>query len=326
MSNTTLVAHLFAECDETSTDTLCDSSMGYLLTHLFISFVISGFLMLITFGIRIPGGIFIPSMIVGATMGRMMGILLQHIASDYPFLFSNACEKGSCIIPGVYALIGAAATLSGVTRMTVSLTIIMFEVTGALSYVLPLMMSIMVAKWVGDAFGKDSVYDKIIQEQGYPYMDHKRTLIPVAATAENLMTDDSTLVYESIYDIEELQEQMIRLQQAYPANDGGFPIVTCSGVLMGYIAQTDLQHAILQLQEQGVDKVCFNMDHQDVKDLWHWVDKAPIACSVSTSAEMVLELFLKLGIRTVLVVQGGQLKGVIHKKRMLLFMRKALSP
>ena len=65
--------------------------------------------------------------------------------------------------------VGAAATLSGVTRMTISMIIIMFELTGSLSYVVPLMVSIMVAKWVADAFAKNSIYDMLISQMGYPY-------------------------------------------------------------------------------------------------------------------------------------------------------------
>ncbi len=61
-----------------------------------------------------------------------------------------------CIIPGLYAMIGAAACLSGVTRMTVSLVVIMFELTGAMTYSLPIMMAVMIGKFVGDAFSPDA--------------------------------------------------------------------------------------------------------------------------------------------------------------------------
>lgn len=67
------------------------------------------------------------------------------------WMFSSCAPEVPCITPGTYALVGAASTLgiyfslifyflsltifvAGVTRMTVSLTVIMFELTGALSY------------------------------------------------------------------------------------------------------------------------------------------------------------------------------------------------
>ena len=49
---------------------------------------------------------------------------------------------GKCITPGTYALLGAAAALSGIMHITVSVVVIMFELTGALTYILPTMVSI----------------------------------------------------------------------------------------------------------------------------------------------------------------------------------------
>ena len=52
----------------------------------------------------------------------------------------------SCIMPGLYSMVGAAAALGGVTRMTVSLVVIMFEVTGGLQYIVPFMVATMASK------------------------------------------------------------------------------------------------------------------------------------------------------------------------------------
>jgi chloride channel 3/4/5 len=116
---------------------------------------------LITFGIRVPAGIFVPSLAVGACLGRALGIVMQAIQEANPssFLFGTCPPSTVCITPGTYALVGAASVLAGVTRMTVSLVVIVFELTGALTYVLPIMVAVMVAKWVGDAFGKESIYE-----------------------------------------------------------------------------------------------------------------------------------------------------------------------
>lgn len=63
------------------------------------------------------------------------------------------------ISPGIFAIVGAAAFLAGVSRMTISLCVIIFELTGELEYVLPHMITILVAKWTADALRKESVYD-----------------------------------------------------------------------------------------------------------------------------------------------------------------------
>ena len=40
----------------------------------------------------------------------------------------------------------------------VSLVVIMFELTGGLNYIIPIMVAVMISKWVGDAFVKDGMY------------------------------------------------------------------------------------------------------------------------------------------------------------------------
>ena len=78
-----------------------------------------------------------------------------------------------CVNPGLYAMVGAAATLSGVTRMTVSLVVIMYELTGGLLYIVPLMVATMTAKWVADGFGHEGIYDAHIKLNNYPFLDGK---------------------------------------------------------------------------------------------------------------------------------------------------------
>jgi chloride channel 3/4/5 len=82
----------------------------------------------VTFGMKIPAGIFIPTMVVGALFGRLWGLVVQYFFVKFPDNIFNSCPPGEsplkCIVPGTYAMVGAAAALAGVTRMTVSLAVI----------------------------------------------------------------------------------------------------------------------------------------------------------------------------------------------------------
>lgn len=72
---------------------------------------------------------------VGAILGRLMGIIVEQIVvarltPSSPF-YKRLCKPGHpCIDAGLYAVVGAAACLGGVTRATVSLVVIMIELIG----------------------------------------------------------------------------------------------------------------------------------------------------------------------------------------------------
>ena len=61
----------------------------------------------------------------------------------------------------------------GVTKMTVSLVVVVFELTGGLQYIVPLMIATMFSKWVCDAFGNEGIYDGHIRLNGYPFLESK---------------------------------------------------------------------------------------------------------------------------------------------------------
>lgn len=104
-----------------------------------------------------------PSMVVGGLGGRIIGHLVQWTVLRFPTspVFGNCAAHvtgRSCITPGVYALIAAGSTMCGVTRLSVTLAIILFELTGSLDYVLPFSLAILVAKWTADLIEPLSIY------------------------------------------------------------------------------------------------------------------------------------------------------------------------
>lgn len=90
------------------------------------------------FGLGVPAGLFVPSLLSGAVIGRFVGELLQHVAS-----------QAGPAHPGIYALVGACAMLAGVGRITISLAMILTEATGTGIFGLPIFMVVVIATWVG---------------------------------------------------------------------------------------------------------------------------------------------------------------------------------
>lgn len=117
-------------------------------------------LAVITYGISISAGVFIPSLLIGATGGRMVGLMLRYYLGPRQWLVQL----------NKFAIIGAASTLGGVVRMTISLTVIIIEATGCISFGLPIMICLMVSKWVADSF-IEGLYDLSIHQAGVPFLD-----------------------------------------------------------------------------------------------------------------------------------------------------------
>ena len=163
---TELLFELASPCGPNDPSPLCPKDANEVkgvLASLGIAFVIKSFLTTITFGIKVPAGIYVPSMVVGGFLGRIVGHALQLLVFTHPHasIFSSCRADGgaeNCITPGVYALVAAGATMCGVTRLSVTLVVILFELTGSLDHVLPFSLAVLVSKWTADAIEPLSIY------------------------------------------------------------------------------------------------------------------------------------------------------------------------
>lgn len=187
-----------------------------------------------TFGIGLPAGLFLPSLTVGALCGRFVGLLTIKLNGILGFV---NCHK--CLHPGVYAIVGAAAVMGGATRVTISLVVIMFELTGGLSYVVPFMIAVMIAKWVGDALGERSIYDRYIRLKGYPYLRHDESL-RTTAKARDLMQTDVDSVLAQGHTIGTLQTILRKNAHVY------YPVITSEDerFFEGFVLASELEWAL----------------------------------------------------------------------------------
>jgi len=155
-------------------------------------------------------------------------------------------------------MVGAAAALAGVTRMTVSLAVIsislsmkltiVFELTGSLTYVIPIMLSILVSKCVSEFIEKQGIYDLVINLNNHPYLDSKRSYL-FTSTFADLCTSQS-LDERNIIDLTARKDilaknlrEKVNFFKEIGARDGGFPIIH-DEVLIGYISASELEYAL----------------------------------------------------------------------------------
>lgn len=322
-----LVEHLFSECKEIKDDYLGLCKEGVANTGvifiLLVSSLIGFALAVITFGLQIPAGILLPSMGVGALYGRVIGLIVEVWQREHPnFIAFASCEPDiPCVTPGTYAVVGAASALAGATRMTVSIVVIMFELTGALTYVLPIMIAVMLSKWVADAFGKRGIYESWIHFQGYPFLDNKDDTPVPDVSVSQIMTrlDDLVCITATGHSIESLQDLLTEHRFR------GFPVIQDSreAALLGYISRTELQYALDSATSTArslpPSTECF-FSHQPLADptitldLRPWMDQTPITLRSNSTLQLTNEMFQKLGLKYLIFVDRGSLMGLLTKK------------
>ncbi|XP_062408037.1 chloride channel protein 2c [Sardina pilchardus] len=128
-------------------------------------FIVMKFLMsALATTIPVPCGAFMPVFVIGAAFGRLVG---ESMAAWFPDGIHTDSTTYS-IVPGGYAVVGAAA-LSGAVTHTVSTAVIVFELTGQISHILPIMIAVILANAVAQSL-QPSIYDSIIRIKKLPYL------------------------------------------------------------------------------------------------------------------------------------------------------------
>ena len=275
---TELLFELATPCDAYSDDgtSLCPTNerIPQVIRTLAIAFVVKAILTTITFGIKVPAGIYVPSMVAGGLLGRIAGHIVQYLALNHSDtgLFGSCSPDNapeSCVVPGVYAMVGAGATMCGVTRLSVTLAVILFELTGSLDHVLPFSVGVLVSKWTADALEPLSIYDLLLDMNSYPFLDNK--VRPIFTTELGDITP--RLRSQRLVDISRsplvpatcLREKLEYLHSVGEL-DGGIAIIR-GGILKGLLPAPDLEYALDKLENEDKSLCLMSTEvHWDLED------------------------------------------------------------
>ncbi|UMM41274.1 hypothetical protein L5515_017608 [Caenorhabditis briggsae] len=157
----------FANCSfmaKTTDDLVCGAEIyshwlnrGNILLLLFLFVIVHFVFSIISFTLPVPTGVFLPVFVLGAAIGRLYGETIGLILEDI-----------HAIRPGIYAVVGAASFSASVTH-TVSVSVMIFEITGQLHFILPVMISVMLSNAVC-AYLQPSFFDTIIKIKHLPFL------------------------------------------------------------------------------------------------------------------------------------------------------------
>lgn len=196
--------------------------------------------------------------------------------------FPSETPQQACNSPDSALIPVSLFFAGGVTRMTVSLVVIMFELTGGLEYIVPLMAAAMTSKWVADALGREGIYDAHIRLNGYPFLEakeefaHKTLAMDVMKPRRNdplltVLTQDSM----TVEDVEAIISE---------TTYSGFPVVVSreSQRLVGFVLRRDLIISIGKDFRKGVKELRKCAWNRGDKGRWAWLrDRIELALRLS---------------------------------------------
>ncbi|XP_052225783.1 chloride channel protein 2-like isoform X2 [Dreissena polymorpha] len=223
-------------------------------TNIYVSlvlFIINNFWMAaICNTLPIPAGVFVPVFTIGAAFGRLVG---ECMAAWFP----NGVKSGDTIqkiIPGGYAVVGAASLSGSVTR-TISTAVIVFEVTGQISHVLPAVIAVLLSNAVANFF-QPSFYDSIINLKRLPYLPNIASSGSWSVYVEDIMVSQvSSISFVSTF--KELKEMLeTSKHRTYPLVDS-----PDSMILLGSVKRFELERLLWVHLSQ--DQKVFLLDDED---------------------------------------------------------------
>jgi CIC family chloride channel protein len=205
-----------------------------LLTLVFVKIAATS----ITIGSGESGGIFAPSLFIGAMTGGFFGRVVHEL---FPLITASS---------GAYALVGMGALVAGVTHAPITAILIIFELTGSYKIILPLMISCIVSTIITTSLKRGSIYTIKLSRRGVNIAYGWEQSILQALKVRDIMNDQVVTIPE--------QMQLFDVINTLKNQDVSYlHVIDDKGSLTGIISFRDIRPV---LQEETVKRLIIARD------------------------------------------------------------------
>jgi chloride channel protein, CIC family len=184
----------------------------------------------LTIGSGGSGGVFAPSLFIGAMLGEAYGTFLQSI---FPGLVAH---------PSNFGLVGMGAVFAGAARAPITAIIILFELTGDYAVILPMMIAVVISTIVAERFGKETIYTLKLRRRGIELRTGQADDLMRQIPVSQAMTTDLLALPRTLT----VAEATMRLKQN---RQWAVLVVDEAGALVGLLMANEIEEAVLE--EQG---------------------------------------------------------------------------
>ena len=187
----------------------------------------------ITIGSGGSGGIFAPSLFLGAMAGGFFGVVVHQL---FPTVTASS---------GAYSLVGMGAVVSATTHGPLTAILILFEMTGNYKIILPLMLSCIVANLFAGQLMKDSIYTLKLVRRGIDIREGKEVNVLKSMFVKDVMNHD----VETIAEGSALEEMTDKISKS---KFNSFPVLDAENKLAGILSFNDYSEAIFDEDLKGL--------------------------------------------------------------------------
>ncbi len=186
----------------------------------------------LTLGSGGSGGIFSPSLFMGAMLGGAFGSFCRLL---FPTITAPS---------GAYALVGMAAVFAGAAQTPITSVLILFEMTGDYRIILPLMTAVGISSLVSHFLGRETIYTIKLRRRGIdilapPRPDPLARIRVADVMVREVVTLDERLPFRTI--LEHLRR--------YPFTS--FPVTDGNNALVGILGYDELREAFTSERPEG---------------------------------------------------------------------------
>ncbi len=180
-----------------------------------------------TIGSGGSGGVFAPSLFIGAMLGGAFGSLVHHF---FPTITATY---------GAYSLVGMGALVAGATHGPITAILILFEMTGDYKIILPLMLSCILSSVIASQIRKESIYTMKLIRRGTDIRAGREVNVMKSLLVGKAMTRDVVTVSEDMH-LNKL------LEHTFSSKHSSFPVVDDKGLLSGIITFQDFKEVVFE--------------------------------------------------------------------------------
>jgi CIC family chloride channel protein len=237
----------------------------------------------LTLGSGGSGGIFAPSLFLGAMTGNFLGSVFHNF-------FPNSISS-----PGAYSLVGMGAVVAAATHAPITAIIIIFELTNDYKIILPLMLSSIIASFLTAGIHKESIYTMKLKRRGIIFKEGREVNILRSLPVKDFISQDYHVFLNT-------EHAGTIIDQAISGKYHCYQVIDSESNYVGCLSLNQLKTSVLQ--KELIDSLIIAQD----------LAVSDILLDVEDNLERAMEIFGREDVAEIAVLKDKKFIGVVKRK------------